>query len=189
MNRDPIQLECVSEIAQEQRVGFDARRAPVRQRGVAGDRAGQVYRDRVRVWSQFREYVEPVRGAVGRVGNEQVNRHFRRPRLISYQIVHLRAVHIDCLAANSGPPRGALTPVGVLHYPRLRPSTGACANSPPRRAPALNDTNRLSQLARDLLLLARSVDDDTYIDARAEDARPRARCGRLPLPGDVSGLT
>jgi hypothetical protein len=33
---------------------------------------------------------------------------------------------------------------------------------------ALNDTNRLSQLARDLLLLARSADDDIYIDARAE---------------------
>jgi hypothetical protein len=42
VNNDPIQLECVDEIAQEQRVGFDARRAPVQQRGVAGDRAEPV---------------------------------------------------------------------------------------------------------------------------------------------------
>jgi hypothetical protein len=48
---------------------------------------------------------------------------------------------------------------------------------------ALNDTNRLSQLARDLLLLARSADDDTYIDARAEGVDRVLAAVPLRAPG------
>ena len=51
-----------------------------------------------------------------------MNRHFRRPRPIGYQVVHLRAAHIDCLAVNSGPASGALTPFGVLHFSQATPA-------------------------------------------------------------------
>lgn len=63
-----------------------------------------------------------------------MNRHVRRRRLISYQVVHLRGVYSDCLAANSRPASDALTAVAVLHYPTLRPSTGGLRELTARRA-------------------------------------------------------
>jgi hypothetical protein len=47
---------------------------------------------------------------------------------------------------------------------------------------SLNDSNRLSQLARDLLL-ARSADDVTCIDARAEGVDRVFAVAAFPLPG------